>query len=225
MDRDLGVVIMTCDKYSFLWEGWFHYFRKNFGFVKYPVYFCTETKVVDCNGLSQIFVDIPDFSRWTERVHESVARVPHKDIFLLLDDIFLTADITDVLKDLYTAFLLLDAHALRILLKPSKAAKVKQSDVWVRGSNVNRLTQKSKYLISYTPNIWNKEFLMRCTSLPMNIWESEVKGSKAFHSYAHRIFSYVYPGWYVGATRQGAIIPEGQILIDEAKREKNSTDS
>jgi hypothetical protein len=225
MDRDLAVVIMTCDKYSFLWDAWHHHFRKHFGFEQYPVYFCSETQTVDCDETIPVLVDIPDFSRWTERVHKSIEQVPHKDVFLLLDDIFLTADISSRLDDLYAAFLLLDAHALRILLKPSKAAKVTQSDVWVGGRNVNRLTQKSKYLISYTPNIWKRSFLLRCTEGAMNIWESEVKGSKAFHSFYHRIFSYIYPDWYIGATRQGEVIPEGQLLIDEAKREKDSSSS
>jgi hypothetical protein len=162
-------------------------------------------------------VDIKDFSKWTTRVHESVKLIPHDNIFMLLDDIFLSRNIHDELRVLFAFFQALEADALRILLKPSKATTVNDTNLVFQGRPIQRLSQKSKYLISYTPNIWKRDFLLKCTNRAMDIWKSEVKGTKALFREDHGVYSYVLPDWYIAVSRSGKLTEEGKDLMEKNK--------
>ena len=56
-EKTLCIAIGTCDKHSFLWKAWWHYFSQ--WEHDYPVYFLNEKKDVNF-PVKQIKVDIPD---------------------------------------------------------------------------------------------------------------------------------------------------------------------
>ena len=81
--NDLAVVLITCDKYSWLWEPWLYYFRKHWH-VDCPVYFCNEFMDVDYDGITQVrcgYVS-PNANGWTKQVRECIEQIPEKHLFV-----------------------------------------------------------------------------------------------------------------------------------------------
>lgn len=215
--KDLAIVVMACDQYEFLWEPWYYYFNKNWD-IDLPVYFLSETKECPFRDFYPIYFNITDFGQWVRRLREGVEQIPYNNLFVLMDDFFFKENIRNLFSLLYAYFLTEDADALRIL-RTQSAATVKNTGFEIYGRPVQRLTQNSKYIISFIPNIWRKDFLLRCLQVNGTAWDSEVKGSKKMRNTGHRVYHYFKPDWYMGAARGGKLIKEGEDLIKQFKSE------
>ena len=74
---------------------------------------------------------------------------------------------------------------------------------------IHRLHKYSHYLISYSPTIYRKDFLLECLNRDESIWDSEVKGTKrlwvkAFFGRKYKIYRYV-KDWYINAIVRGEL--------------------
>ncbi len=204
----LAVIISSCDKHSFLWNGWWHYFN-NWDY-DYPVYFLTETKTPSF-PVKTINVNIPDV--WTKRIRESITQIPEDDIFFMTEDVFITSKFKDFEK-IYKTFKTLNADSLRIRRIPSKYTTLHDTMFKINGTVVKKLDQHSKYLIAYSPNIFKKSFLLECLKYDESIWTNETKGSRRLEGKEYNIYSYLKPNWYGNACRKGKLTEEGKKLLN-----------
>ncbi len=212
-EKTLCVVISSCDKHSFLWNGWWHYFNKNWNF-DCPIYFLTETKKPSF-PVNIINVNIPDINIWTKRIRESILQVPEKDIFFLTEDAFIIKKFEiGEFENIYQAFKTLNADALRIKTAVSKHTTIHDTMFKANGVTIKKLDQHSKYLIAYTPNIWKKSFLLECLKHNESIWVNETRGSQRLVGKDYNIYTYLKLGWWGNACRQGKITPEGKKLLN-----------
>ena len=201
--KDLAVVIVTCDKYSWIWDTWYHYFDWN---LDVPIYFINETE--DCNlPVKQIKVGPHSVNRWTKMVREGVKQIPEKHLFLMTEDILFNRNIDDLFVLLYDVFLKYNAEALHIRHKPTISDIFNIRDI-VQGKYVKQLTQRSKYLVSFAPNIWDKEYLMMCLKRNQNPWKCET--SRRMRNRGQLVLDYEEPGWYTNAVVKGKLTEEGR---------------
>ena len=220
--KDLAVVMLTCDKYEAVWDTWYHYFKKYWK-LDVPVYFINDKLDCPFDDMTQIKVDIPEIELWTKKLRVAVEQIPEQHLFILLEDLFFNQSIDDIFMDVYATFKALEADALRILMKPTHSALIPIHRGLPRNM-VRRLHQRDKYLIAYSPNIWDKDYLLEALQVDENPWHSEVKGTKRMWDKGKKIYEIELTGWYTNSMRLGKIQPEGQRLINEAKN-GNSTDS
>ena len=99
--KDLAVVLITCDKYSWLWDAWHYHFRNNWR-IDCPVYFCNEVQPIEYKGITQItcgYVE-PNANKWTKQVRECVEHIPEQHLFVILEDLLFDQDITDIFNDI-----------------------------------------------------------------------------------------------------------------------------
>lgn len=210
---NLAIAMVTCDEYSFLWNKWWYYFKKNFE-PDYPIYFLNEKKDVDL-PVKQIKVDIPGTSLWTKRLRESIEQIPYDDIFLLLEDLFIVERFTKKeFENIYRTFKTINADALRIKERKSKYTTLHPTLFKANGVPIMKLDSHSKYLIAYTPNIWKRSFLLECIKENENIWQSETVGTNRIKGKDYGIYSYVKPDWYVNTCKKGKLTPEGKKLLN-----------
>jgi len=203
----LAIVISSCDKHSFLWNPWWYYFSQ--WEHDYPVCFLTETKDAPF-PVNNIKVDIKDI--WTKRIRKSIEQIPEDDIFWLCEDFWFSK-----LKDfdkIYKTFKILNADSLRIRRVPSKYSTSEGTMFKINGTAVQKLTQTSKYLIAYSPNIFKKSFLLECLKYDENIWQSETRGSERLENKGYNIYSYLCLNWYGNACRKGKLTEEGKKLLN-----------
>ena len=209
----LAIVIGTCDKHSFLWNGWWHYFKKNFE-PDYPVYFLTETKIPSF-PVKTINVNIPDVNLWTKRMRESIKQIPEKNIFWLCEDYFITTKFEkDEFENIYNFFIRINADSLRISFVKCKYITTSDFAFQINKMLIEKLNQDSKYLISYLPSIWKKSFLLECLKVDESPWDSEIKGSQRIENKSYDIYSCLKLNWYKNACRQGKLTPEGEKLLN-----------
>jgi len=211
MDEKFAIVVGTCDKHSYLWGGWWHYFKKNWD-CDCPIYFLNEKK--DCTlPVKQIKVNIPEIDLWTKRIRESVEQIPEEDIFFITEDAFIVQKFKPgEFENIYRMFKTLNADALRIKVAKSKYTTLHPTMFKANGVTINKLDNHSKYLIAFTPNIWKRSFLLECLKHDESIWVNETKGSRRVEGKCN-VYSYLKPGWWGNACRKGKTTPEGEKLL------------
>ena len=47
MNENVSIILHTCDSYEFCWDGFLHYFKKNFQIDNIKKYFCNEEKKIN----------------------------------------------------------------------------------------------------------------------------------------------------------------------------------
>ncbi len=214
MIKDLAIVIVSCDRYSYIWKPWYYYFKKNFGF-DYPVYMINETKRANLDSVIEIASKRTDVEQWVVNLKQGIAKIPEEYLFIMMDDFLILKDISDTFDRLYNVFLEIDA--LRIMQTEASVIKVVNSRYSVDGKPVLRLTQDSDYQISFSPNFWKREFLADCLQTEGNPWHSEMTGSERIKNKGYTVLSYTIHDWFYPAIWRGRVTPEGQKLINKIK--------
>ena len=87
--------------------------------------------------------------------------------------------------------------------------------VTIKDRELNLLTDRSNYLITFSANLWDKDYLMKCLSKDQSPWKAE--RSNRMKGCGHRVFDFSLPGWYINALVLGKLTDEGQRNIYEYK--------
>ena len=209
--NNLAIVIVSCDRYSWFRPHWYHYFAKNFGF-DYPVYILVEKRADPIDNVKLISSKIINVNKWTLRLREGLKQIPEENVFVLMEDFLITKDITEQFKKIYDLFIDTVADAFRIMAVPNKHCKLIPTDYSIDGVDVSALRPDSDYLISFSPNIWKKSFLLKHLDIVESPWDIEIKGSKRV--VGANLLIIEIPGWYVGALSKGKLSPQGKRLIE-----------
>ena len=211
--KDLAVVLVTCDKYAWLWDVWHYFFRKHWH-VDCPVYFCNEVKDVDYDGITQVKCGYvaPNANQWTKQLRECVEQIPEKHLFVILEDLLFDMDISETFKKLYVAFNMLGADALRIRSK-NTIAQMSPTNRKIDGKDINLLSDKSKYLITFSANLWSKNYLMECLSRDESPWTAELSGR--MKGKGKRVYDYHMPNWYVNSLVLGRLSIAGRRKVQD----------
>ena len=223
--NNMAVVVITGDKYCKYWDAWYDGFTENFN-IDVPVYFITETIRCPFPDIIDIDVGFKGVMKWTGGLRRGLLQIEKPNIFLVLEDQIFVKNITRLFRVLYASFNILEADSLRMCFRPA-ASTSDPTDVIVDGRPVCKLRQNSKYLVSYMPCIWNRDFLLKCTEHVESPWASELMGSKRIAELPHKIYDYMDMGWAVDASEKGVSTPEGIKLMRIAyeKRKEDSSDS
>ena len=196
--EELAIAFVTCDKYEFIWNKWYDGFSKYWK-VDIPVYFCGEEKPGPWE-----FIQIPHESvpveQWTTKLRNQVEQIKENHIFVILDDQIMQQDISFQFMALYK-FFAIHADSLRIMSRDSAARTTHVKDLF--GKPINKLTPDSPYLISYSPNIYRKDFLLKCLQWDESPWDNELSGSIRIRSWWKNIYSYHIDGWYRDSVIKG----------------------
>lgn len=225
MINDLAVLISGTDRFSFLWNAWYWYFKKNWNMDLCDIYFLNEKKDIDFPGIKQIKVEIFDVFLWTKFIREALKEIPQNNIYILQGDAFLVEGFKkNEFERIFNAFKIINADALRtrdITIRNT----VYPTKFFVNGVNLKKFANESQYLISNGFNIIKKSFFLKCLQVDESPWDNEVKGTSRIRNSHPDIYVYEKPTWYVDVCKKGAIIPEGQKLINEFNESQRNNNS
>jgi len=190
--ENLAIAYVTCDKYEFIWEPWYDAFLEYWD-IPVKRYFCGETKSPDWWGWEELPHEAVPADKWTTKLRKQVEQIPEENIFVWLDDLIMAKNISIEFRNLYELFKHKKADALRIMMRDS-AAKTDYN---------GKLIPDSPYLISYSPNIYKKEFLLECLQWDESPWENEIKGSVRIRPWKKDIYSFQIDGWCFNSVIKG----------------------
>ena len=205
---NLAVLIFGCDKYEFLWDSWYKYFKKNWDFSLGNIYFNKEKKDVDFEGITQIKTDISDVNLWTKRMREVLAQIPEQDIFFFMGDEFFINKVPEF-SDVYKAYRFLNADSIRV--RPISLANIVEIVPIINGIKIKKFRNDSPYLISYSPNIIRKSFFLDCIKVDESAWDNEIKGTERIRNTNPQVYIY-HKNWTANTMVKGKLVQEFRYL-------------
>ena len=166
MKDHLGILILSCDKNSDLWEPYFSLFWKNYN-ASYPVYLGSNS--IDYHGDNVRVIYSGEDIDWSTSCKTILRQIPNKYILLLLEDLFITSKINSSEISEHIKFLKHN-EAKHLHLGPTPKPDYflnKSIGVYERGApyRVN--------VVGY----WDKQYLLGLLMNGESPWDFEIKGS------------------------------------------------
>ena len=215
--QNTAIIIQTCDKYEFLWEGWYYYFSKYWDFnIPCWVFFCSEKK-------GPKFPATPDWrigefltghGQWGERLHRILDFLPKNinTIFYMQEDFWLHRTLPrHIFESRLQTFREWDMDAYRCCAN-SKHFK------FVGKHPPRHYAPDSPYLITHQASFWKRDYFRSVVLPHEDPWENEKKGTRRVRG-QHRIFFAPF-NFYHTVCRKGELTGLGRELDAQVK---NST--
>jgi hypothetical protein len=190
----LALAYVTCDKYSHVWDEWYDQFYKLWD-LEFHKYFLGEQDICPFLDFEQIYHDRVDADKWTTKLRAQIEDIPEENIFIWLDDLIPQKNISKQFTALYRWFMDNGADALRIMGRGSASRYIYRDMVW--DSPIYQLKKGSPYLVSFSPNIWKKSFLLEVLQWDESPWSAELQGSRRIKDWNRKIYAHHIDGWYI----------------------------
>jgi hypothetical protein len=187
----VALVVHTCDRYQFLYEGFSFFFSKYWDFnIDCNYYFVTEKEMVSVAGFENVR---SGSGEWSDRLRHTLTNIIKEDYVLYLqEDMWLNKKINATFfNQLFDLTAQNDWQQVK--LHSSNVYQTAESTVFIEGFNVAKVDNKaSDYLMSHQVTLWNKDFLVQQLHRGEHPWRNERKGTKRLKQLNPSIFQIDY---------------------------------
>lgn len=180
---NLDTIIMSCDKYSFLWKNFTKMFNRYYN-LDCNTSLVSESKTEELEGIN--IINTGQLT-WTEMLRHAIEKVENDYIFLLLDDYLLTEDISSEEINLHLNFLA-EHNANKIMIDRHSIFYKYESLITYRNRTCLKFDINSSYLLSTQPSIWKKSFLKSVLDEKLDPWQFETYKTKAIQGKDNKLF-------------------------------------
>ncbi|AFM25488.1 hypothetical protein [Desulfomonile tiedjei] len=207
---DLAVLVVSCDKYSDVWEPYFRLFHKRWPDCPYPVYL--GSNFVDFRFEGVTCIPVGEDRSWTENLHLMLDAVDRSRIILLLEDFFLTKETnTDLVVKMVELAEKLDLGCFRLFPLPPPSKRI--PDI----PGVGEIRKGDDFRVSTQAGIWSTELLRSLAWPGMTAWQFEEIASLVSDMMPERYLGLYEPAMeYCNGLVQGKWMPEGLQVCREA---------
>ena len=178
LSRDsLAVVVHGCDRYSQLYPGFEHLFKKYWP-VDFPIRYYIITEEISYE--SDLFTTIKSGNgEWADRLRKGLEQIPEAHIIYFQEDFWLRAKIeVGFLEQLLRIENLIGEKIELVKLHDGPYAFDAHIDD-LDGNEIYRLDKSnSDYLLSHAVSLWDKSFLLSFLGQGESPWENELLGSE-----------------------------------------------
>lgn len=177
-NSDISVVIQTCDKYEFLWKGWFITFMNNWAWeLGWPVYFCSEEKNLPFHSKNIKLINSPiskDASGFSTRTIDILNKVKTKYVFYLQADMWLDKKVDkQTMLEAFYNIKHFDWNSLKIHNRLYPGYSLSKTNIFANGIRILKQNNDSEYLFSHNSSIWNREYLLSVMEPNEDRWKNE----------------------------------------------------
>jgi len=217
--KDLAIIVQTCDKYAFCWDGFFHFMNKQWDFdIDVPIYFCNEEKDITLpKNYCQIKTGKNSFTKNLKFILESIKE---ENVFYLLEDFWPIAPMKkNMFEELYAKFKKLNLAALQIS-NYTTWYKLNKSEEKVLDQNILYFEKDSDWRFNLQARFWKKDILYSCLKEP-RISEEKVSSAIVVEMEINEFikekdlnFALFHYFWYPisGVAYRGNLTPFGKEL-------------
>lgn len=183
-----AVLIMSCDKYSDLWEPFFKLFWRFWPDCPFNVYLLSNKVSTDVPQVKNLLVGY-DIS-WSDSLHKGVVQLKEEYVFLFLNDYFLY-DFVKTNKVLNVFNWIIESNANYVRMRPSPKPDKHYNDL------VGVVSKGTIYRASAF-SVWEKDILLNLLKPGESGWDFEVYGSvrsdsyDGFYSIWENYFSFIH---------------------------------
>ncbi|MVN90701.1 hypothetical protein [Mucilaginibacter aquatilis] len=188
---NVALVVHTCDRYSFLFEGFGYFFKKYWDFnINCKLYFATEELDAAVPGFTNIK---SGKGEWADRLHYLLTNVVHEEyVIYMQEDMWLNKAVSAQFMN--QLFVLANKnHWKQVKLTSSNVYKTHATDVFIEGFQIARLDNSaSGYLMSHQVTLWEGKFLAEQMRKGEHPWRNERKGTKRLKKLNPEIYQVDY---------------------------------
>lgn len=189
--KTVALLVHTCDRYAFLYQGFEYFFRKHWDFnIPCTYYFATEETDADIHGFKTIK---SGKGEWANRLHFLLNKKIEEDYVLYFqEDMWLCKNVyAPFFKELFD--MTVDNHWKQVKLDSSEVYTTIPTDRFIQGYNIARLDNAaSGFLMSHQATLWDKQFLMSQLYKDEHPWRNERLGTKRLKKLDPEIFHVDY---------------------------------
>ncbi len=172
--RNIGLLVVSCDKYSDLWEPFFACMQKNWPDCPYEIYLLANYKNTDVKGVRTILIG-EDLS-WSDNVLTGLSKINEDYIIMFIDDLLIKEKVdTPAVKNLLSWMVKKDANYLR--LSPTPKPDKTYNDL------VGIVSPGTIYRASTVLSVWKKNTLCQLLVRGESAWDFEVFGTVRSDNY------------------------------------------
>jgi hypothetical protein len=188
---NVALLVHTCDRYAFLYEGFEYFFNKYWDFsIKCNYYFATENLDVEIKG----FTNIKSGSgEWADRL-KKLLKVDIKEQYVLYfqEDMWLTAPVNaKFFNEIFAVAV--SEKLMQVKLHSAGIYKTLPSPRFIEGFCFAKLDNiQSEYLMSHQISLWDKDFYAAQLHKGEHPWRNERKGTKRLKKINPDIFHLDY---------------------------------
>ena len=182
-NKQICVLVQTCDAYSHFWNGWYKMFDRFWDFdLDWQIYFCNEEvdlpfkderiKQIKTGKSKQYWGTesrewLPTFGGpkqidegWSDRLLHMLKSVDTKYILYFQEDQWPKFKIDKVLfSDLASFCQSYDVSALKLhRINRLDQTQRLETDIYIKNKKLIQWGSESEWLVSHQPTIWNREF-------------------------------------------------------------------
>ena len=170
MTKDMTMLILSCDKFSDLWDGHVKLLEENWSDRDVETYIVTD--VPSAKGYCRIkIISAGTDTEWTERLAFALQKVKTKYVFITLDDYFLIRKVNDQsITNLRNMMEKEEIDYTRLFPRP-KRATLNQLNGY---KGIRQIDISRTYSVNLYPGLWKKSFLESTVKKPLNVWLYEV---------------------------------------------------
>lgn len=177
MNKDVAILILSCDKYSDAWSPFFALFRKFWPDCPFRTYLATNEMNPDFNGVDVLRSGVP--RNWSDDTLDILKQIPEKYVIVLLEDYFLNdKPDSEWLKKCIDITVSYDAAFMRIASFRKDHFDMYAFDVIPDHPDFGVTRKSAPFLINLQAGIWNREKLISYILPGESPWDFETKGSR-----------------------------------------------
>lgn len=170
MGNKLTLLILSCDKFSDLWDGQVKLLEDNWPDRNMETIIVTD-KPTDKQYKNIRIMSAGSEGEWSERLEYAINNINTDYIFITLDDYFLIKKVNDnSIKNLIEMMDKEKIDYIRLFPRPKRATK----EELIGYNKIHKIDITCDYSVNLYAGIWNKKFLQSTVKKPRNAWQFEV---------------------------------------------------
>lgn len=218
MLNDLAIVVHTCDKYEFCWDGWWKTFSRNWNFdLGIDIYFANEEKDVNFPKIKQLKTGKGTF---TDRLRTAFNKIPHKYVIYWQEDMWML-EMIDNFEYHFNIFVEHNMDFLTFMYDVNKNYNngfLKFHNESLNGEYLKYDIEKTPFVIVHQPTIYKKDFYLKYLQESETAEWSERDSTfmAKQDNYKKEIIGYNVIGlnyWYVPCCHSGKLVKYAENVV------------
>jgi len=205
--KEVSILVVSCDRYTDLWDPFFRCFFKYWPDCPYPVYLGTNYRKFADGRVSSL--DIGRDISYSDNLLAMLSRVDSPWVILWVEDRFLSHRVS---SERISEVIGKAARHQTGYLKLISASPLVNDHI--EGEEFGEIPKGAKYRACITIGLWRKEVLERLLVPGETAWEIERNGSRRSALFPERFLAYGRRVRFETAIRDRHILKKGSILRD-----------
>ncbi len=176
-NKELAVVILSCDKFSSLWPLFFKRLDEYFPRSNIKFYLLSNNLAYEADTYHSVeVICVGDDISWSDNLRKLLVQINEKNVLLLMEDGPLAKNVNiEKLNSYHDIFMKNNMNYLNLKASPKPDKNINQ--------DFGEISPSKGYRTALVPSLWKKSILLSLLKNGESAWEFEVLGSERSATY------------------------------------------